>query len=33
MPIVAAVDAILYRGAAIDDTIAALLARPFKAEH
>jgi glycerol-3-phosphate dehydrogenase (NAD(P)+) len=33
MPIVAAVDAILHRGAAIDDTIAALLARPFKAEH
>lgn len=33
MPIVAAVDAILHRGAAIDDTIAGLLARPFKAEH
>jgi glycerol-3-phosphate dehydrogenase (NAD(P)+) len=33
MPIVAAVDAILHRGAAIDDTIASLLARPFKAEH
>lgn len=33
MPIVAAVEAILHRGAAIDDTIAGLLARPFKAEH
>ena len=33
MPIVAAVDAILHRGAAIDDTIAGLLARPFKAEN
>jgi glycerol-3-phosphate dehydrogenase (NAD(P)+) len=33
MPIVAAVDAILHRGAAIDDTIAGLLARPFKTEH
>jgi glycerol-3-phosphate dehydrogenase (NAD(P)+) len=33
MPIVTAVDAILHRGAAIDDTIAVLLARPFKAEH
>jgi glycerol-3-phosphate dehydrogenase (NAD(P)+) len=32
MPIVAAVEAILHRGAAIDDTIAGLLARPFKAE-
>ena len=32
MPIVTAVDAILHRGAAIDDTIAGLLARPFKAE-
>jgi glycerol-3-phosphate dehydrogenase (NAD(P)+) len=33
MPIVAAVDAILHQGAVIDDTIAGLLARPFKAEH
>lgn len=33
MPIVAAVDAIVHRGAAIDDTIAGLLSRPFKAEH
>jgi glycerol-3-phosphate dehydrogenase (NAD(P)+) len=33
MPIVAAVDAILHRGAAIDDTVAGLLSRPFKAEH
>lgn len=33
MPIVAAVEAILHRGAAIDETIAGLLARPFKAEH
>jgi len=33
MPIVAAVDAILHHGAAIDNTIAGLLARPFKAEH
>jgi glycerol-3-phosphate dehydrogenase (NAD(P)+) len=32
MPIVDAVDAILHRGAAIDATIAALLARPFKSE-
>jgi glycerol-3-phosphate dehydrogenase (NAD(P)+) len=32
MPIVAAVDAILHRGAAIDDAIAALLARPLRAE-
>ncbi|HEV2674884.1 MAG TPA: NAD(P)H-dependent glycerol-3-phosphate dehydrogenase [Aliidongia sp.] len=32
MPIVAAVDAILHRGAAIDAAISALLARPFKAE-
>jgi glycerol-3-phosphate dehydrogenase (NAD(P)+) len=32
MPIVAAVDAILHRGAAIDQAIAALLARPFKSE-
>jgi glycerol-3-phosphate dehydrogenase (NAD(P)+) len=33
MPIVAAVDAILHQGAAIEATIAGLLARPFKAEH
>ncbi len=32
MPIVAAVDAILNRGADIDETIAALLARPFRVE-
>jgi glycerol-3-phosphate dehydrogenase (NAD(P)+) len=32
MPIVAAVDAILNRGAAIDETIAALLGRPFRSE-
>jgi glycerol-3-phosphate dehydrogenase (NAD(P)+) len=32
MPIVAAVEAILHRGADIDLTIATLLARPFKAE-
>jgi glycerol-3-phosphate dehydrogenase (NAD(P)+) len=32
MPIVAAVEAILHHDAAIDDTIAGLLARPFKAE-
>lgn len=32
MPIVAAVDAILHRGAAIDEVIEALLTRPFKAE-
>ncbi len=32
MPIVAAVDAILHRGAAIDEAISALLARPFKSE-
>jgi len=32
MPIVDAVDAILHRGGAIDATIAALLARPFKSE-
>ncbi|GGF31015.1 glycerol-3-phosphate dehydrogenase [NAD(P)+] [Aliidongia dinghuensis] len=32
MPIVAAVDAILHRGAAIDTAISSLLARPFKAE-
>jgi len=33
MPIVAAVDAIVHRGADIEAAIAALLARPFKAEH
>jgi glycerol-3-phosphate dehydrogenase (NAD(P)+) len=32
MPITAAVDAILHRGAAIDEAIAGLLARPLKAE-
>src|SRR5690348_9457817 len=32
MPITGAVDAILHRGAAIDEAIAALLARPFKSE-
>ena len=32
LPIAEAVDAVLNRGAAIDDTIAALLARPFRAE-
>ena len=32
MPIAAAVDAILHRGAAIDEAIAGLLARPFKSE-
>ena len=32
MPISAAVAAILHRGAGIDDTIRALLARPFRAE-
>jgi len=32
MPIVAAVDAILHRAADIDETIAGLLARPFRAE-
>lgn len=32
MPITAAVDAILHRGAAIDTAIADLLARPFKSE-
>jgi len=32
MPIVAGVDAILHRGAAIDQVIEALLTRPFKAE-
>ena len=31
-PIVAAVDAILHRGAAIDAAIEALLARPFRTE-
>jgi glycerol-3-phosphate dehydrogenase (NAD(P)+) len=32
MPITDAVDAILHRGAPIDDAIAALLSRPFKSE-
>jgi glycerol-3-phosphate dehydrogenase (NAD(P)+) len=32
MPITAAIDAILHRGAPIDHAIAALLARPFKSE-
>jgi glycerol-3-phosphate dehydrogenase (NAD(P)+) len=32
MPIVSAVEAILHKGAAIDDEIRRLLARPFKAE-
>jgi glycerol-3-phosphate dehydrogenase (NAD(P)+) len=32
MPIVAAVEAILHQGAAIDDEIRRLLARPFRAE-
>ena len=32
MPITAAVDAILHQGAAIEEAIAALLARPFKGE-
>jgi glycerol-3-phosphate dehydrogenase (NAD(P)+) len=32
MPIVAAVDAILHRGAPIDGVVAGLLARPFRAE-
>jgi glycerol-3-phosphate dehydrogenase (NAD(P)+) len=32
MPISAAVDAVLHKGADIDETIAALLARPLKAE-
>ena len=32
MPIVTAVDAILHRGAAIDEAIRSLLARPFKLE-
>ncbi|WP_193366876.1 NAD(P)H-dependent glycerol-3-phosphate dehydrogenase [Pelagibius marinus] len=32
MPICAAVDAVVNHGAALDETIAALLARPFKAE-
>jgi glycerol-3-phosphate dehydrogenase (NAD(P)+) len=32
MPIVAAVDAILNRGAAIDETITGLLGRPFRSE-
>ena len=33
MPISAAVDAVLNRGADLDATIAGLLARPFRAEH
>jgi len=33
MPIVMAVDAVLNHRAALEDTIEALLARPFKAEH
>ncbi len=33
MPIVAAVESIVHRGADIGRTIAALLARPFKPEH
>jgi glycerol-3-phosphate dehydrogenase (NAD(P)+) len=32
MPICAAVDAVLNRGADLDDTIAGVLARPLKAE-
>lgn len=32
MPICAAVDAVLHKSASIDDTLAALLARPFKTE-
>ena len=32
MPIAGAVDAVLHQGAAIDDSIAALLARPFRPE-
>jgi len=32
MPIIEAVDAILNKGARVEDTVAALLARPFKAE-
>ena len=32
MPIVGAVDSILHKGAAVDQAIAALLARPFKSE-
>ncbi|CAK0761859.1 hypothetical protein WCLP8_3360001 [uncultured Gammaproteobacteria bacterium] len=32
MPICAAVDAILNRGAGVDETIAGLLARPFRPE-
>jgi glycerol-3-phosphate dehydrogenase (NAD(P)+) len=32
MPISAAVDAVLNRGADLDATIAGLLSRPFKAE-
>lgn len=33
MPIVEAVDAILNRGARVDETVASLLNRPFKTEH
>jgi glycerol-3-phosphate dehydrogenase len=32
MPIAAAVEAILHRGAEIDSTIEALLSRPFRTE-
>jgi glycerol-3-phosphate dehydrogenase (NAD(P)+) len=32
MPISAAVDAVLHKGADLDETIAALLARPLRAE-
>ena len=32
MPLCAAVDAILNRGADLDETIAGLLARPFRGE-
>jgi glycerol-3-phosphate dehydrogenase (NAD(P)+) len=32
LPIAGAVDAVLHRGADIDETISALLARPFRAE-
>jgi glycerol-3-phosphate dehydrogenase (NAD(P)+) len=32
MPIAAGVDAILHRGAVIDEVVAGLLARPFRAE-
>jgi glycerol-3-phosphate dehydrogenase (NAD(P)+) len=33
LPIAAAVDAILHRGAAIDGVIETLLTRPFRAEN